>query len=196
MRKEITSIVLVALMALFCGCEPKKPHTDQPQNLQPNLLSVVETASEVITEANTTSETTVETQITVPETPTQSSETTTAPISATSVPISASASESPPVTAKTEDILIPQPHEFSLSEIPPFTDQAYVEVNNNVPYFSDLSTLEAFELYSPLDQLGRCGVAYANICREIMPTEPRGSIGMVKPSGWQTTIHNLTPSKI
>ena len=49
---------------------------------------------------------------------------------------------------------------------------------------------EAFENYSDLDFLGRCGVAYANICKELMPTEERGEIGMVKPSGWHTVKYS------
>lgn len=70
--------------------------------------------------------------------------------------------------------------------------QPYAIINDNVPFFTedDLST-EAFEYYSPQDQYGRCGVAYANICREIMPTEPRGEIGAVKPSGWHTVKYDF-----
>lgn len=64
-----------------------------------------------------------------------------------------------------------------------------MEVNGNVPYFEEFPT-EVFESYSPLDSLGRCGVAYANVCIDIMPTEPRGEIGMIKPSGWQTIKYN------
>ena len=62
----------------------------------------------------------------------------------------------------------------------------YVEVNGNVPQFTeaDRTRIDAFETYSDLDYLGRCGVAYANICQELMPTEKRGEIGQVKPSGW------------
>ena len=53
-------------------------------------------------------------------------------------------------------------------------------VNNNEPFFTDSDMITtAFENYSDLDSLGRCGVAYANICQEIMPTEKRGAIGMV-----------------
>ena len=64
-------------------------------------------------------------------------------------------------------------------------EKAYCEVDGNVPGFSeDELVTEAFENYSDLDSLGRCGVAYANICKELMPTEERGEIGMVKPSGW------------
>ena len=70
---------------------------------------------------------------------------------------------------------------------PEYSVQTYVEVNNNIPYFDkEEYTVKAFEKYSELDELGRCGVAYANVCQELMPTEERGSIGMVKPSGWHT----------
>lgn len=74
-----------------------------------------------------------------------------------------------------------------LTQIPEYTGSPYTVINDNEPEFEadDFST-EAFENYSELDDLGRCGVAYANICHEIMPTEKRGAIGMVKPSGWHT----------
>ena len=74
-----------------------------------------------------------------------------------------------------------------LAQIPEYTGSPYTVINDNEPEFEidDFST-EAFENYSELDDLGRCGVAYANICQEIMPTEKRGAIGMVKPSGWHT----------
>ena len=68
--------------------------------------------------------------------------------------------------------------------IPDYTDKIYVEINGNKAEFSDedKKRTDAFELYTDLDELGRCGVAYANICKELMPTEKRGSIGMIKPS--------------
>lgn len=64
-------------------------------------------------------------------------------------------------------------------------DTPWIVLNGNIPDFtkSDMTT-EAFETYSELDSLGRCGVAYANICQELMPTEERESISEVKPSGW------------
>ena len=66
-----------------------------------------------------------------------------------------------------------------------------MEMDGNVPQFDeDEYTTEAFETYSELDALGRCGVAYANICQELMPTEERGQIGSVKPSGWHTVKYN------
>lgn len=77
------------------------------------------------------------------------------------------------------------------ADIPEYSGKAYCEINGNVPGFGDDElTTEAFEDYSELDSLGRCGVAYANICKEIMPTEERGEIGMVKPSGWHTVKYS------
>lgn len=80
---------------------------------------------------------------------------------------------------------------FVNETIPEYSGNPYVELNGNVPYFTDeeLSTT-AFELYSELDSLGRCGACYANVCKEIMPTEERGSIGMVKPTGWHTVKYD------
>ena len=85
---------------------------------------------------------------------------------------------------------------ISMEEIPGYSGDPYVILNDNWPEFDaeDL-TLEPFETYSELDYLGRCGVAYANICLEIMPTEPRGDIGQVKPSGWQTVKYDCVDGK-
>lgn len=76
---------------------------------------------------------------------------------------------------------------ISISEIPAYSGNAYVVINNNIPYFTDdeLSTA-SFESYSELDELGRCGVCVASIGLDIMPAEERGEIGKVKPSGWHT----------
>ena len=56
-------------------------------------------------------------------------------------------------------------------------------------------TNEAFEKYSDLDHLNRCRVAFASVGIETMPTEKRGSIGMVKPSGWQTIKYDIVDGK-
>ena len=80
---------------------------------------------------------------------------------------------------------------MELADIPAYSGSAYCEMNGNVPAFGDDELVtDAFENYSDLDSLGRCGVAYVNICKEIMPTEERGAIGMVKPSGWHTVKYN------
>ena len=86
---------------------------------------------------------------------------------------------------------LPSTPKFSLSSKPTFSEHAYVEINDNVPFFtSDEYSTESFELYSDLDYLGRCGVAFACVGTDIMPTEKRGSIGMVKPSGWHTVRYD------
>lgn len=80
---------------------------------------------------------------------------------------------------------------FNLDEIPEFSDVSYVVLNENRPFFEESTyTLEPFEKYSDLDEWGRCGIAYANVCKEIMPTEKRGEIGNVKPTGWHTVRYD------
>ena len=78
---------------------------------------------------------------------------------------------------------------FDYNSIPAYSGSPYCVVNNNVPYF-DTNTTEAFEIYSDLDSLGRCGVAFANVCKDIMPTEERGEIGSVKPTGWHSVKYD------
>lgn len=74
----------------------------------------------------------------------------------------------------------------NLNEIPEYKNEIYVIINNNIPYFDESDyTTDAFEKYSDLDEKGRCGVAYANICTEIMPTGERGDISDVEPTGWK-----------
>ena len=69
--------------------------------------------------------------------------------------------------------------------------QAYTVVNNNIPFFTQADREGGmFETYSELDSLGRCGVAFANICPELMPTEDRGEIGSVQPTGWHTVRYD------
>lgn len=54
-----------------------------------------------------------------------------------------------------------------LSAAPEFTEDAYIEINNNIPYFATKKQYrKAFEIYSELDELGRCGVAYAIFIRK------------------------------
>lgn len=81
--------------------------------------------------------------------------------------------------------------DFDAGRPPEYNGEPSVAVHNNQPYFSDSDlTKKAFEEYSELDELGRCGTAYANICEELMPKEERGPIGHVKPSGWHTVKYN------
>ena len=86
---------------------------------------------------------------------------------------------------------------FDLDSIPEFDGSTpYVVINENIPEFAEsYYTTESFESYSELDNLGRCGVAFANISKETMPTEDRGDIGSVKPSGWQSVRYDNVDGK-
>lgn len=84
----------------------------------------------------------------------------------------------------------------SLEEIPEFSGEAYVAINGNVPFFVEEEyTTESYEYYSELDSLGRCGVTMACIGTDIMPTEDRGEIGSVKPTGWQSVKYDCVDGK-
>lgn len=80
----------------------------------------------------------------------------------------------------------------TLSDIPAYDGIPYIQLENNMPDFTEdeKAVTEAFESYSELDSLGRCGQAYANICPEIQPMEERGAIGNIRPSGWHTVKYN------
>ena len=72
--------------------------------------------------------------------------------------------------------------------IPPYSGEPSAPINNNVPYFTDTDFSEAlvsYEFYSDLDDNGRCGVCVASVGEDIMPTDERGEIGQVKPTGWK-----------
>ena len=85
---------------------------------------------------------------------------------------------------------------FSLREIPAYSGTPYTEVNGNQPYFTEEElTTQSFETYSELDSLGRCGMVYANVGQDLMPTEPRGEIGAVKPSGWHLVKYDNVDGK-
>lgn len=86
---------------------------------------------------------------------------------------------------------------YNLGDIPEYDGiSEYVIINDNIPFFNEEEiNTNVFEEYSKLDSLGRCGVAYANIGPELMPTEERGSIGSVKPSGWQTVKYDIVDGK-
>ena len=85
---------------------------------------------------------------------------------------------------------------YDLENLPEYSGEPYVTVNGNEPFFTqeDMTT-NSYETYSDLDVLGRCGVAWANVGIDLMPTEERGSIGQVKPSGWQTVKYDIVDGK-
>ena len=77
-------------------------------------------------------------------------------------------------------------------EIPVYAGQPYTVIKDNVPDFTEeeKSCTDAFEYYGNLDTLGRCTVTFANVCPQTQPTEKRGTIGQVRPSGWHTVKYN------
>ena len=90
----------------------------------------------------------------------------------------------------------PQSPSVSLDTIPEFDGKTpYVVINDNNPFFENEKTDESYESFSELDELGRCGVTIACIGVDIMPTEERGSIGHIKPSGWQTVKYDIVDGK-
>lgn len=85
---------------------------------------------------------------------------------------------------------------ISINDIPEYSGEPFVTINNNIPYFTeDEITSSSFESYSQLDNLGRCGAAFASVGTDLMPTEERGSIGQVKPTGWHTVKYDNVDGK-
>ncbi len=95
----------------------------------------------------------------------------------------------------TEPLVEPAPT-YKIENIPQYSGEAYVTINENKPNFTDEDyTKDTFELYSDLDILNRAGVAFAKVSKETMPTEERGSIGMIKPTGWHTVKYGIVSGK-
>ena len=85
---------------------------------------------------------------------------------------------------------------FSMSDIPAYTSSPYVEVNHNIPFFREEELQsDEYESYSELDYLGRCGPAMAMIGIDIMPTQKRESISMIKPTGWHLAKYDFIEGK-
>ena len=80
----------------------------------------------------------------------------------------------------------------ALEDVPAFSGAPYVELDGDQPAFSEaVRTAESFETYSALDELGRCGPAFACIGQDLMPTQERESISQVRPTGWQNAEYDF-----
>ncbi|MED9873321.1 MAG: DNA/RNA non-specific endonuclease [Eggerthellaceae bacterium] len=99
------------------------------------------------------------------------------------------------VDSSTEEIVsvsAPEGGQPSLADIPEYEGDPYIEVNNNEPSFTEAEkNAESFESYSDLDYEGRCGTAFALVGEETMPTEKRGNISDVKPTGWHSVRYDF-----
>ena len=92
--------------------------------------------------------------------------------------------------------LTPPAETYSMENIPPYDGTPYVVLNDNQPSFTaeDMTDV-SYEFYSDLDELGRCGVTEACIGRDLMPTEKRGDISSVKPTGWVQNQYDFVDGK-
>lgn len=85
---------------------------------------------------------------------------------------------------------------YDIESIPEYSGKSYVVLNKNEPLFTEKEkNTKDFEKYSKLDYLGRAGVAFANISKEMMPTKERESIGSIKPTGWHTVKYDIVNGK-
>lgn len=175
--KHFKTLMISFLFVLFCGLVPMGCGSQR---------GAVDQGASVSTERSMTEETEGRLETEVQETETeQESEATEIDTAGTAAKGSA-LKQTMPSTEVT----------VSVADIPAYNGSPYVAVNDNVPQFleTDLST-SSYEYYSDLDSLGRCGVVYACIGTDLMPTEERGSIGSVKPTGWHTVKYDTVDGK-
>ncbi len=119
-----------------------------------------------------------------------------APTSAPDAPGTSPATDAPsdtpteaPTDAPTEAET--QPAGFDLAAIPPFSDVPFAVVNDNVPFFTEADMVpKSFETYGDLDSLGRCTTCFACVGKDLMPTDERGDISKIYPTGW---VQNYYP---
>lgn len=105
---------------------------------------------------------------------------------------------SPAINEPTEPESVQTETQFDYSLVPEYSGNPYIEINDSEPYFTDdekSAGTSSFENYGDLDSMGRCGTAYASVGQDIMPTEKRGEIGMIKPSGWHTVKYDCIADK-
>ena len=161
--------LLLAAMLLLAGCNiPLPEDTTAPVTTAPVTTAPVTTA------------------------PVTTAPATTAPV--TTAPVTTAPATTAPATTAPQG----PGSAATLDDIPAFSGYPYVILNENIPAFTagEIEDAEAsYEYFSDLDTLGRCGVVHASVGQDIMPTEERGSIGMVKPSGWQTAKYDIVNGK-
>lgn len=194
--KWIKGTSLWVIFIIACLIAPTSDtSTTEVANIQPTEVISIESTEAIDSES--TELAVVETEVT--EAPVAENESEAETKSAKKDTATATPSTKDKTETKTETTAKSQTStatSVSLSSIPAYSGSPYVAINNNVPFFTDNEmTTTAFENYSSLDTLGRCGVAYANVCTETMPTEERGAIGSVKPSGWHTVKYDIVSGK-
>ena len=98
-------------------------------------------------------------------------------------------------------LVLPQPQpevvpSISLAEVPAYSGEAFAVLNGNMPLFTDEEiTADSYEFYEDLDAFNRCTYTMACIGQDLMPTEDRGNIGQVKPTGWVTAKYDFVDGR-
>lgn len=170
MKRKIL-IICFFMLVLLAGCTQQES-TEFDRSMQTDEMNTADAATE---------DATVSTEATVSE------ETLTESVT-TELSTELAGEEESDRENKDEGLSEVVSQDINVKDIPAYSGKEYIELNNNVPTFTaeEKKVTEAFEHYSNLDNLGRCGVAFANVCKELMPTEERGNIGDIRPSGWHT----------
>ena len=189
------ALLLITCAVLFgCGDSTTPGVTpDTTRDLTTDLTTDITTdvTTDVIADvttnvAETTSATEAETAGQTEE-PTETTGVTETPEPETTVP-EPETTEAPEPEVENPALSMPS---FSASDVPGYTDQPYVAVNDNIPFFTpNQYVAESYEYYSPLDSLGRCGTVVASVGRDLMPTKDRESISSVKPTGWHSVSYD------
>ena len=158
------------------------PEVTTPEITTPEVTTPEVTTPEVTTPEVTTPEVTTP-EVTTPEVTTP--EVTTPEVTTPEV-------TTPEVTTPAEpEVPALSMPSFDIDSISEYSGKPYAEVNGNVPFFTENQfTTKSYEYYSALDKLGRCGITVACIGRDMMPTENRGDISSVKPTGWVQATYN------
>ena len=163
MKRVLRTITILSMLLMVAGCSSTTAETTMPESVQVEEATVLEESDDLESEVEKAEQEEVGVEDDIIEQESNLEE----EVSVTEQSITAPA--------------------ISINEIPAYTGNAYAVINNNIPYFTDNELSAAsYEYYSDLDSLGRCGVCVASIGQDIMPTEERGEIGSVKPTGWQT----------
>lgn len=189
-KKFILIFIIAALTVALSGCsfsdvssDKRDIPTEYESSDQADNQPVTDTAEDTSTEAVT------ETEISTAEEKTQTNtEESTVEGTAEKTTVEKNTTSEEKTDDKISKASDTDSEGLDYDNIPEYDGKAFIDLNNNIPFFSDSEkkNTEDFEKYSELDSFGRCGVAFANICKEIMPTEERGEIGDIKPTGWHT----------
>lgn len=179
--KKKTLIILSVILLLIIGYYADKNKDDEAENHNTN--EVVNT-TEIVTK--TEEQSVVDNDVTAEDNDNKQQTTTDTTEAITTKEDTTESTQTEIIDSEEE------PQELIFSDIPPYSGNPYVEINNNIPFFTEKEkTIEnSFEHYEDFDELGRCGVAYACLSKELLPTEERGEIGDVRPSGWHTVKYN------